>query len=146
MKKLTMMFAALFALCAFAEIAIEAAAANQEQPSPEVELAAKEAVVKAVYGEDAQSSFIVKTELTATQKRFIAIGQKTLALALVSGQLQARIDALEGRVAELEAKLDERDQRRLAAARERQERKRTNDEKVRRAIERAGAPVKKGAK
>jgi len=91
-------------------------------------------IVNQVYCEGTNSSFIVRHELTATQKRFIALGRKYYQLLVYAQLLESRLKVLEERAASED---HEREVRR-ASIRVRQE--------VRKAVEKASRANKKGAK
>lgn len=88
-------------------------------------------IVGGVYGEGSNSSFIVRKELTATQKRFIAIGRNFLMLTAYAKELEGRVAALEARLKSID---DEENRRRKAREAIAEERKRK--EALRRAQER----------
>ena len=94
----------------------------------------EKAVVHAVFNEGTNSSFITRTELTATQKRFLEMGRRMVQMALY-------IQSLETRLASLEAIENERLERRERAASISRERlasdKRKRDDRLKRAVERA---------
>lgn len=54
-------------------------------------------LVAEVYGEGTNSSFITRKELTATQKRFVVLGNNLLVLVQYVKSLERRIAELEGR-------------------------------------------------
>lgn len=55
----------------------------------------EQAVVHAVFNEGTNSSFIARTELTATQKRFLEMGRRMMQMAVYIQLLEARLAALE---------------------------------------------------
>lgn len=63
-------------------------------------------IVQTVYGEGSNSSFIVKKELTATQKRFLALGRQYLQMAYFANSLAFRVSELEKKLAEVEKRTD----------------------------------------
>lgn len=62
------------------------------------------AIVQSVYGEGSNSSFIVKKELTATQKRFLALGRQYMRMAYFANALFERVGELERRLEAHESK------------------------------------------
>jgi len=150
MKRLMMILAAVAAMTAAAEDVDSIEAANAEaiaqmfqQALDKCDAAAQErcedeAIVKAVYGEGTNSSFITRAELTATQKRFIALGRRLMYLAFYAQQLERRVEFLEQRI-------EEQDEPKVIRVRQARP-QRDSDDKVRRAVERASKKVKKGAK
>jgi len=72
-----------------------------------IEKAADDAVVEHIYGEGSNSSFIVRTELTATQKRFLALGRRYCQMAAFCQYLSGKVESLE---AKLQAFEDERNE------------------------------------
>ena len=88
-------------------------------------------IVGGVYGEGSNSSFIVRKELTSTQKRFIAIGRNFLVLTAYAKELEGRVAALEARLKSID---DEAERKRKAREAIAEERKRK--EALRRAQER----------
>lgn len=89
----------------------------------------EKAVVHAVFNEGTNSSFITRTELTATQKRFLEMGRRMMQMALY-------IQSLEARLATLEALENERLERRAALKSIHDEKEAKRKADVRRAIER----------
>lgn len=79
-------------------------------------------IVGGVYGEGSNSSFIVRKELTATQKRFIAIGRNFLALTAYTKELEGRIAAMEARFKEMDDQAEKRRKARESLAEDRKRR------------------------
>lgn len=125
MKKYSMIVAAAVAAVCFAE---EPADAEKEQDP---------FVVGAVYGEGSNSSFIVRKELTATQKRFIRIGRHFLALTAYTKALEGRVVDLEARFKKMDEEAEEQRKAREARAKERKRK-----DAVRRAVKRGGRAAK----
>jgi len=97
-------------------------------------------IVGGVYGESSNSSFIVRKELTATQKRFLAIGRNFLMLTAYAKELEGRVAVLEGRIKAMDDEAEKRRKARKALAEERKRK-----DAVRRAAER-GKRVRGAAK
>lgn len=117
MKKCAMMIAA--AAVAAACLAEEAASVEVCSPCGDAEKELESLVVGGVYGEGSNSSFIVRKELTATQKRFIRIGRHFLALTAYAKELEGRVAALEARFKKMDDEAEERRKAREALAEER---------------------------
>ena len=126
MKKCAMMIAAAVAAACLAE---EAASVEVCSPCGDAEKELESLVVGGVYGEGSNSSFIVRTELTAT--RFIRIGRHFLALTAYAKELEGRVAALEARFKKMDDEAEERRKAREALAEERKRK-----DAVRRATER----------
>jgi len=116
--------------CAMVIAAVVAAACLAGEPA-DTEKEQEEFVVGAVYGEGSNSSFIVRKELTATQKRFIRIGRHFLALTAYTKELEGRVAALEARFKKMDEEEEERRKAREALAEERRRK-----DAVRRAVKR----------
>lgn len=111
-----------------ANVALDAMA---ELAKADAERALEAQIVGGVYGEGSNSSFIVRKELTATQKRFLAIGRNFLALTAYAKELEGRIAAMEARFKAMDDKEERRRKAREAIAEERKRK-----ESLRRAQER----------
>lgn len=139
MRKLIAVSVAAFAACCLDCRADEAAevaevAEVMQDALLKMEDAAKvrieeKAVVHAVFNEGTNSSFITRTELTATQKRFLEMGRRMVQMALY-------IQSLEARLSTLEAIENERLERRAALKSIHDEKEAKRKADVRRAIER----------
>lgn len=139
MRKLIAVSVAAFAACCLDCRADEAAevaevAEVMQDALLKMEDAAKvrveeKAVVHAVFNEGTNSSFITRTGLTATQKRFLEMGRRMVQMALY-------IQSLEARLSTLEAIENERLERRAALKSIHDEKEAKRKADVRRAIER----------
>ena len=114
--------------------------AMTELAKADVERALEAQIVGGVYGEGSNSSFIVRKELTATQKRFIAIGRNFLMLTAYAKELEGRIAAMEARFKEMDDQAEKRRKARESLAEDRKRR-----DALRRAQER-GKRVRGAAK
>lgn len=120
-----------------ANVALDAMA---ELEKADAERALEAQIVGGVYGEGSNSSFIVRKELTATQKRFIAIGWNFLALTAYAKELEGRIAAMEARFKKMDDQAEKRRKARELLAEDRKRR-----DALRRAQER-GKRVRGAAK
>jgi len=121
--------AILLAVAAVAASCLAEGSAELENTDAEKEQEAR--IIGGFYGEGSNSSFIVRKELTATQKRFLAVGRNFLELVAYTKKLEWRVAALEARLKAIDDEAEGRrkareiiaeERRRKAALRRAQER------------------------
>ena len=109
--------AVLLAVAAVAASCLAEGSAELEKTDAEKKQEAL--IVGGFYGEGSNSSFIVRKELTATQKRFLAVGRNFLMLTAYAKGLEGRVAALEARLKSIDDEAESRRKAREAIAEER---------------------------